>query len=339
MLALRARVLARELTWDDEAFLRWRYFSEPAAAAPDNRLFLVRGKEGEVLGSLGIEPQRLHLNGEVIPAARFMDIMVDPRVHGMGLGAWMNLALQDRNDVGLAIGATNDSYNLVRRVFQPLPERHSWKLLVRSHDFLARRTPRLAEVPGIARGADALLGAGRIALALGFSIGLEIDRLHGLGREEGAIADMDRSMARSGFTFSQRTAGYLAWRYLANPRRRYQIWGARRRGKLVGLLVSRSVAERGELVDWMWDADQPESERIRVLCALFASAIDHLARQGAVTVWLRTLGSPGEAAASRVGMRQRQERDTVAFAAREPGRARELGQARWFLTLGDSDDD
>src|SRR5688500_10367936 len=71
MLDLRAEVLGRELTWDDAAYLRWRYF-ERAEGAPDNALWVFRDRDGGVLGSLGVEPLELHLDGELCQAFRYM---------------------------------------------------------------------------------------------------------------------------------------------------------------------------------------------------------------------------------------------------------------------------
>ncbi|HEY0707858.1 MAG TPA: hypothetical protein VGG33_13730, partial [Polyangia bacterium] len=114
---------------------------------------------------------------------------------------------------------------------------------------------------------------------------------------------------------------------------------AHRQGRLVGLLVTRMVAGRGELVDWLWDARAAEPGRSQIITALFARAAEDLARQGATTVWTRTLGAPGEQAAVRLVMRRRKERDTVAITTSSPGRLAALTSAQWFLSLGDSDDD
>lgn len=339
LLRLRAQVLGAELSWDDEAYLRWRYFDRAGVGAPANLLWVMRDGAGLVQSALGVEPLALHVGTDVVPAARFMDVMVEPRWKGLGVGAWMNLVLQQRHEVSLAVGATSDSYNLIRRVFSPLPDRHSWKMLVRSEDFLRRNTPRLAGLPGISRLADAALGVGRYALARGFGLGLDVAPMANLAGQDAAVAELDRAMAAVGWTFSERTAAYLSWRYLRNPRRRYQLWGAYRKGRLVGLLVVRMVAGRGELVDWMWDARLEQPWRARIIPALFARAAERLAREGATTVWMRTLGAPGEVAASRLGMRPRKERDTVALVTRTPGRLAALSGARWFLSLGDSDDD
>jgi hypothetical protein len=356
IMKLRQGVLGAELSWDDAAYLRWRYLGAPNGASnghnptgplgsaerdgrPANTLWTFRAPDGEVQGVLGIEPLSLHVGGERWPVARYMDVMVEPRLNGLGLGAWMNLMLQERHEIGLAVGATKDSYNLVRRVFHPLAERRSWKLLVRSEDFLRRKTPRLAAVPGLTALADAALGVGRLSLSRGFAFGLEVEPLTSLAGLDDEVDALDASMAAAGLVFTQRSAAYLAWRYLRNPRRRYHLLAARRLGRLAGLLVTRNVGGRGELVDWIWDERLPEAERTQVLSALFARAIEHLARGEASTVWTRTVGLPGERAAAWAGMRRRTERDTVAITAQSPGRVAALASARWFLTLGDSDDD
>jgi hypothetical protein len=339
LMRLRAAVLGPELVWDDQAFLLWRYYGRGGPGAPANVLWVLRDNKGQPQSCLGVEPQMLHVGTDLVPAARFMDVMVDPKIKSLGIGAWMNLVLQQKYEVCLAVGATRDSYNLVRRVFAPLPDRHSWKLLVRSDDFLRRNTPRLARVPGVSVIADAALGLGRYALSRGYGIGMDVSRIDDLAGLETAVAELDQSMAAVGWTFSQRTAPYLSWRYLRNTRRHYRLWAARRRGRLVGLLVARMVAGRGELVDWLWDARLTEPWRSQVIVALFARAAESLASEGATTVWTRTLGAPGEDAAVRLTMRRRKERDTVAVHAQTPGRLAALTSARWFLSLGDSDDD
>ncbi|HEY0705191.1 MAG TPA: hypothetical protein VGG33_00235, partial [Polyangia bacterium] len=332
LLRLRASVLGPEMTWDDEAFLRWRYFGAGGPGAPANVLWVLHDNAGQPQSCLGVEPQALHVGTDMVAAGRFMDVMVEPKIKSLGVGAWMNLVLQQKHEVSLAVGATKDSYNLIRRVFSPLPDRHSWKLLVRSEDFLKRNTPRLARIPGVSVLADAALGVGRYALARGYGLGLEVAPLSNLNGLETAVAELDQSMAAVGWTFSQRTAAYLSWRYLRNTRRHYQLWGAHRQGRLVGLLVTRMVAGRGELVDWLWDARAAEPGRSQIITALFARAAEDLARQGATTVWTRTLGAPGEEAAVRLVMRRRKERDTVAINTSSPGRLAALTSARWFLS-------
>lgn len=338
LLALRATVLGEELTWDDQAYLRWRYF-ERGPNAPDNRLWVFRDREGQVLGCLGLEPVELHLGGELVPAQRYMDVMVQPRWNGLGLGAWMNLVLQRRHPVGIVIGATRDSYNLIRRVFHILPERHSWKLLVRSEGYLRRNSPRLARVPGMASLVDSALKVWRRGFDLRRSGGVEIQPLANPLTEAVGIDRLDRSMAASGMAFERRTAAYFEWRYLKNPRRPYRFWAARRAGALGGLLITRTVKGRGELVDWLWDAAAPEPERSQLLTALFLHGIAQLAPEGVATAWTRTLDPFSEGIAARAGMRLRPDRDTVGVYAHEPGRQAQLAGARWFLTLGDSDDD
>lgn len=336
LLQLRQSVLGRELVWNDEAYLRWRYFAPPELTAPANVLWVYRDPAGAVVGSLGVEPLALHVGAERVVAHRFMDVMVEPRMNGLGLGAWMNLELHERYDVGLAVGATKDSYNLVRRVFHPLPERRSWKTLIRSEDFLARHVPRLSRVPGVRRAADSALAIARRGWRHR-PRGIRIEAVSAL--DPGAVAALDASMAAAGHTFSERSADYLTWRYLRNPRRRYRIWQARREGRVVGLLVGRTLERRGELVDWLWDAGAPEPQRSENLRALFRHAIEELAEDTVLTVWTRTLGSFGEQIAADCGLALRQDRDTVAVQARSPARRAQLLSARWFLTLGDSDDD
>jgi hypothetical protein len=338
LLALRAVVLGEELTWNDEAYLRWRYFDR-METAPDNRIWVFRDRSGEVLGCLGIEPVELHVGGELVAAHRYMDVMVQPRWNGLGLGAWMNLVLQRRYPVGFVVGATRDSYNLIRRVFHILPERRSWKLLVRSEEYLRRKTPGLARVPGAARVANTALGLWRRGFNLRRSSWVQIEPLANPVSEEAAIAALDLSMASIGLTFERRTARYLEWRYLVNPRRSYRFWAARRDGKLRGLLITRAVKDRGELVDWLWDATAPEPERSALLTALFLHGIAHLAPSGVAMAWTRTLDSFSEEVAARSGLRLRPDRDTVGMYAHSPARQEQLAGARWFLTLGDSDDD
>lgn len=339
LMSLRSEVLGRELTWDDDAYLRWRYF-ERGEGAPDNALWVFRDRDGGVLGTLAVEPLQLHLAGELCPAFRYMDVMVRPRMNGLGLGAFMNLVLQRRYPVGMVVGATRDSYNLIRRVFRALPERHSWKALIRSEDYLQRNAPRLSRFPGMKALFNSALDLRRRSFDLRRSSKVKIEPLEDPLTETVGIAALDESLARSGACFQRRTAAYFRWRYLGNPRRRYSFWAARRDdGQLRGLLVTRAVLRRGELVDWLWDAGAPESEKVQLLTALFLHGIAHLAPEGVLTAWTRTLDPFSEQVAARAGLRLRPDRDTVAVYAHSAARQLQLEQARWFLTLGDSDDD
>jgi hypothetical protein len=154
-----------------------------------------------------------------------------------------------------------------------------------------------------------------------------------------AVARLSESMVRAGYTMTPRSAAYWRWRFLENPRRRYKLHVACRGDATVALAVSAHNGEVGELCDWVWDAGQGDDVARSVLLTLFTTVIDRFADAGATKARALAYDQVSEAVCARIGMRQRPTRAAYAIRAETAELERQLLDARWFVTLGDSDGD
>lgn len=341
VLRLRRDVIGDALKWDDEAYLRWRYVLDGAGVTAlnegghANRLWLLK-RDDDVLGCLGAEMVELATPRGVESAMRFMDLMVVPRVSGLGIGAWLNLMLLQHVQVGISIGGSDQAIGMIGRIFRRLPDRQVWSLPLRSGPLLASRWPSTRRIEVASHAIDLYLAARRRLVQLAAGLRVELSQEREPDRSIRALSD---SMVESGMTMVRRTAELWRWRYLENPRRAYEFHTARRDGEVAAVVVVRRSGELAELVDWLWDAAQPESITRRLLVTLFAGAIECAVRGGASRARAMTYDRLSETVCRRLGMIRRPGRAAYAIRARSSSCEAELESARWFVTFGDSDGD
>lgn len=341
VLQMRRAVIGDALAWDDPAYLRWRYvldgarWDEPRSRRPGCRLWLFK-RGDEVLGCLGAEHVELATPRGVEPAVRFMDLAVVPRVNGMGIGAWLNLMLLRHVDVGISVGGSDQSIGMIGRLFRRLPDRRLWSLPLRSAPVLASRWPWLGRVPFASRSVDLALHARRRLARVTNRLRVELSRATS---PDPSIHDLVDAMVASGLTMVRRDEDAWRWRFQRNPRRAYEFHAAHRRGKVAAVLVVRHGEGTTDLVDWLWDASEPDRISARLLATLFADVVEDAFRRGALRVRAMTYDPLSENVCRRLGMIRRPGRFAYSIRARSPEREEELAQARWFVTFGDSDGD
>jgi hypothetical protein len=341
VVRLRRDVIGGQLKWDDPAYLRWRYVldgadvGELARGRSVPRLWLFKRGE-EVLGCLGAEPVELASPGRSEAALRFMDLMVLPRVNGLGIGAWLNLMLLREVAVGISVGGSDQSIGMIGRLFRRLQDRHVWSLPIRSGPLLASRWPKARALEPVSRVVDLGLAAGRRVVRA--MRGAPIEHSRG-SVPDPAIGALGDSMVASGLTMVRRSEKTWRWRYAENPRCDYEFHTARWRGRVVAVLVTRQRGEVAHLVDWLWDAAQTEKFADGLLLSLLVGAVDAAARQGASRVRAMTHDPVTASVCRRLGMVQRPDRAAFAIRARPPSLEKDLAEARWFVTFGDSDGD
>ncbi len=300
ILDLRRAVAGDDLWWDDERYLRWRYFD--GVPADGHAPCWVFEHGGRLLGCVGLEPVTLVVDGTPHPAVRSLDIMVQPAVDGLGIGALINLLLFGRYPLILVTGTSQRSRSLIGRMFAEVAALGVSKLILRSRPVLeGRLRPRLA-VQAAAPIADVLLRLRRLAARRAAARDVCVRRLAAFDEEVTALVARGE---RAGRIVVKRTARYLNWRFVSNPRCAHTIFGAFRDGRLAGFIVTRFNTARpnprgeAEIVDWFVDCDAPPEEAGAVMGALLEAGVDDLERQRASIV--RHLTSDEES--------QRQARD------------------------------
>jgi hypothetical protein len=336
ILALR-RAVTPDMWWDDEAFVRWRYFGRRTADGTIS--YWVFEHRGELIGACGLEPVLLVVDGNPVHAVRSMDIMVRPDVDGRGLGTFMNLMLFRHFPVTLVTGSNASSHQLLSRMYHHTLDLVFWKTLIASREVIEQRL-KAGPVSGvIAAGADVVLGVLRRGRRTPPPPGVEVRQI---SRFDAQVDALSQLFEQPGRIIVRRSAEYLNWRFVENSRCRYRIFGAFADDGLQGYVVTRLNLSRpnprreGEIVDWLAQgAAGPKS----ALPALLTAAVEDLVSDGAGFVTCAAHGAEIEAAADSSGFRFR-EGQRIPFFVRASSSTlhRRLSSAPgWFLTRGDLD--
>lgn len=303
MLDLRARVLGPQLDWDDRAYLLWRYRLGRASQGGGDCWVLMRHEE--LIGMVGTQDMVLRCGGEASPALSLMDIMIQPTLEDAGLGAWLNLVLQERADTTLAIGANPNSIGMVSRLFDALPNRRSHIHPLHLGDFLGKRIPLPVLPDLLALLLDPLLSLGRTLLLAPGARGIQVKRM---ARFDHSVEALEAQLARSdALVHCTRTPQQLNWRLLDNPCGPCDVWGAWSQGQLVGYIAMRlTPLDDGErqamvLVDTVV-APLPGGRP--ALRALLWKALAQASRAGAEYAVMTSYRHDVEQELTRVGFRQ-----------------------------------
>lgn len=338
VLALRRAVLTN-VWWNDESYMRWRYFDRATADA--GRLpYWVFERDGEIIGACGLEPVTLAVDGLARDAVRTMDIMVAPSLNGSGLGAFMNVALFSRYPIVLASGTNEQSHHLVRRLFVHVGDLTSWKSLIASRAFVESRLQSAALTEIVANGTDLLLTLDRLRRRTFSPQGIVIEPLQAFDGRADALC---RACERPGRVMVRRHAAHLNWRFVQNPRCRYRAFGAFDGERLVGYVVVRLNLERanprreGEIVDWLAAPDLGADRAL--LPALIQAGLQALVDDGAELVTCAAFDTSIQAAMNGNLFRARSAVGSSFYihASEASVSARLSRPDGWFLTKGDFD--
>jgi hypothetical protein len=321
--------------WDDERFVRWRYFTRATDAGEVPYWVFVR--ENEILAACGLEPVTLVVDGSAMPATRTLDIMVRPDLDGLGLGAFVNMALFQRFPVTLVTGSNERSHALLLRMFQHVTDLRVWKVPLRARAVIDAKATLGAAASIVAAPVDLLLSIGRSIVRVPTPAGVAIEKLEEF---DPRVADLGRRCESLGRVMVRRTEEYLNWRFVRNPRCSYRLFGAFAGNRLEAYLVTRFNRARqnprleAEVVDWL---AAPDAER-SVLPALFQAGVDDLCASGAGIVTCAAATSDTSAIAAG-GFRLRPaERIPFFIRAADPMLHERLSVGRdWFVTRGDYD--
>jgi len=334
LLALR-RAVVPGMWWDDEAFVRWRYFGrrDPAGRVP----YWVFAHDGTVAGACGLEPVTLVVDGDPVPAVRTMDIMVRPDLDGLGLGAFMNLRLFQEFPIGIVTGSNDRSHRMLVRLFRHSADLVVWKTAITSRDLVHERLPMAHLAHVVSAAADSLLALFR--RRINPPNGIDV---RPISRFDDRVTALSRRCERPGRVLVRRSEDYLNWRFFENPRCDYIVHGAFAGERLVAYVASRfnlahpNPRREGEIVDWM---DEPGHRNDSALPALFASAVAELARREARIVTCAASGAGHHAAARANGFRLRSAQRIPFFARASVSGLHERLTAGggWFLTRADLD--
>jgi len=328
----------------------WLYRSGTAEA------WLLRGPDGEVVGSTGLMRRRLKLFGDLRPAGQAVDLNVD-RAHRFATPALLlqravTAAAHDGRAEAIYGFANTNSAALLRRAgYRPLGELQRWVKPLRMGPSLRAR---------YGKGPLWNLGADLALRLLGWASPETYRYRRGPGRFE-AIEQFDErfdalwAAASPRFPIvGERTADYLRWRFTRSPDGPYEVLGlCDARQSLRAYLVYRHHGSYVYLSDF-FGVEPP------ACCTLLAELIRRARREGTEAVATFWLG-PARVAQTlqRFGFRRRSSGLTTLLAAsgktsevlktsevsrtasERPGvdPARRFDPESWYLTAADLDVD
>ncbi len=342
IVEFRRTVLGAEVVWDDRRYLIWRYGLEGGRGC-FARLFVLE-VAGRVIACIGAEEFALSCARGRLAGACAIDIAVRPEHRLAGLGPWLTLALMRRYAVTLALSANEQSLGLVTKLYAPLPARTAYQIPIDLGAFLSRRLRGAVLTRAIAAPLGRLLALllggivharNRALIRRSRRVGLELRPVARFRREWDALL---LASPRADVTHIERSAAYLNWRYLDNPRVAYRLIAAFRGEELAAYAVYRgsgapSPGHGLDIADW-WCA-QSDPGALRALIALIVAE----AMQGGYdVVGAAALGAAADATLRHAGFLARNQPGAVAgFACSDPGLAPAIANAgAWYLTgLGD----
>ena len=235
ILALRTRVIGGDISWDDEAYMAWRYRLGRPQAGGGECWVLVR--DGALLGMVGTQDLVLRCDGQSCPALSLMDILIQPELESVGLGVWLNLFIQEQTTATLAIGANANSIGMVGRLFDTLPNRRSFVHPVKLAHFLSKRLA----VPGLhhlmAVGLETMMRLGRaLLLAPWLPSAIQVKPLTQL---DTTLNELNDQLGIDRVVHAERPLAQLNWRLFNNPMGQTEAWGAWSKGRLLGYMATR----------------------------------------------------------------------------------------------------
>ena len=337
VVALRQALFGADIHWDDAAYLAWRYRFGSKAQGRGDCWVLVLGEQ--VAGMVGTEEIELQRGEERIAAWSTMDIAIEQRFEGSGLGSWMNLRLCAAAGCTLTIGSNAKSRNMITRMFRRLPDRRSYLLPIRFQRMVRKRLGTWVGGRVVAPIVETLAALWR-ALALPGARGqIELRAITHFGSDAAELllwaADPEEwRVARS--------VEFLNWRLFGNPRARYAVVGAYLHGTLYGYMATMLRTDGSGtisvvIVDWAVDQTRFRAA-FRALCA---DAVRTAIRERAELVSASVYHARSEGFLRRAGFMPRFDPyETIAvYSTDEAELNRLLAPAPWFITEINTDRD
>lgn len=245
-------------TWD-EAFVRWKYFANPAGRFYGR----VAEMDGKPLGFYGNIPVRIKLGDRITTGAQAVDAMIAPEARRLGLFVKLNLetyAEMDRDSLVLDYALPNPASEagFVKRLgWRQVGHIPRYIKILDEHRL--PRSIRHAGVKGLIFRAylTAVKVNGRLSRASTNHTSQDHPNLQIRMRSDfdERIDDLWRQ-AGSGFQIAvKRDQVYLNWRYVENPQDVYRIVFAERGAELAGIAVlslrSFAADRSAAVVEWL----------------------------------------------------------------------------------------
>jgi hypothetical protein len=252
VVALRDAEFGKQISWDDRAYLSWRYRLGRADRGCGELWIASRGQE--LLGMIGVEDMQLQYGADAISSIRVMDILVSPKLRDTGLAAWLNQAMFRQGGVTLCVGGNSQSIGTIKRLFGTLPPMMICTARLDFRPAIYRRVGRnpvtwlCAQLGNTAsrgwRAASQAIYGGAFLIKPIARFDASLDVLLKRARTDAGPIDVVRTPAG------------LNWRLFDNPRAKYNVHGAFRGDELIGYIAWRRVGNgkrSAHIIDWLAD--------------------------------------------------------------------------------------
>jgi hypothetical protein len=248
--------------WNDRSYLQWRYsFDENT---DNNNKIWVFKSDDNILACLGIEEVTLCINKKKIRAHKVMDLLVHPKIEGIGLSAWMTLVFMDEFPTIFATGSTRSSYSMISNLFCEMEHRRTFKLLIRVNTKFKRKLKSEFLSNLLAMPVNLALSFFQNFIYKDLPDGYTLKPLNSIPEKVDTFIDENCELIHV-----QRTKKYLDWRFIENPRRKFIILGLYVNDELTGVSFSvinnstKNGQKYGFIIDWIYDksADSPNKLR------------------------------------------------------------------------------
>jgi len=332
-----------ELPWNDGAYLRWRYdFSD--SESENRNIFWILEIDGDLLGVIGTECLELVVGREVKEAHHPLDILVKPEFNGLGIGAWLSLAINEKYNIILAVTANENSKSLFNRAYHPMPYLSTWKLMIKSENLVRKHIKSPTLVTFISALFDQILSLRRlIARRASLPNDAEIKTIERFSDE---INEWRLSGTHSPGVYRLRSAKFLNWRFVDNPRRGHEIIGLYVNDNLIAYIVYHvwhSPKQQGVLAgidDFFWNSDKIEDLGFKcenVLNLLITRATESMQRRNATVIIISFYGKMIESILRSMSFVDRSGEDVFGVSTQIDSFKNIIyDESTWFLTDADT---
>lgn len=313
--------------------IAWRYFD---FSTHESDIFVLR-YQGNIIGAVGAEPITVNADGVEVQGIRAGDIVVHPEHMRRGIGAWMNLYLQEHFSLVMAMGSNENSTTMVRRIYKPMNCRHHLKILFSTKRYLEFRgwSPLIIKIITILTTIPLLFIRFLFfkMLPSGYRVDVvdNTDRLH-------TFFNNPKYYPRH-LNMVPRSAEYCRWRYDVNPKSNFKIFEMYKKNRLVGYAVVRKNAKEKksgwQLMDW--DV-LPHLRNKRHFRLLFSAVVKWVAGQNAESLSAMASDILSLESLVRSGFSHRALEDGFYLWVKPGVAPAALDESRWFLTLCDTDE-
>jgi hypothetical protein len=229
--------------------IAWRYFD---SSHNSSDIFVLR-YQGKLIGAIGAEPIKVKVGDNEYDGIIASDIVVHPEHMKRGIGAWMNLYLQEKFPIVIAMGSNENSDTMVRRLFKPMNCRHHFKML-----FSIKKYLEIRQWPDVIVTLASILAVLPLTLLRSpFLKSLPLDYTSSWSDNTDNLPMFfnDHDCQQRNLTGILRSAKYCRWRYDLNPKSQFKILEMRKDNRLIGYAVVKDsvagiLAKDWQLMDW-----------------------------------------------------------------------------------------